>query len=144
MLRRRFLSGFPALAALPGARARRYHVCLTTEALDRDPELPATVQRAGVETIWLCGFLYGHWHYQPRRIREWADRIRRAGLGVEVVHVPLGHPGDSLGAQFGEPPLTPPAHWRQGVRWDATRHWGTSLHAPAVARCCAIACAGVM
>ncbi len=131
MLRRSFLSGFPALALLPGAQTRRYHVCLNTEVLDQTPELLGTVQRAGVDTIWLCGFLYGHWYYTPQKVREWAARIRKAGLGVEVIHVPLGHPGDSLGAKTGEPPLTPPGHWRQGVRLDGTRHWGTSLHAPA-------------
>ncbi|MBI4889775.1 MAG: hypothetical protein HY821_04060 [Acidobacteria bacterium] len=131
MLRRNFLSCFPALTAAPNAKARRYHVCLNTEVLEQNPKLLETVRRAGVDTIWLCGFLYGHWYYTPQKIREWAARIRKAGMGVEVIHVPLGHPGDSLGAKSGEPPLTPPGHWRQGVRLDGTRHWGTSLHAPA-------------
>lgn len=131
MLRRTFLSSFAALPALPAAKARSYHVCLNSEVLDQNPDLLSTVRKAGVDTVWLCGFLYGHWYYKPQRIREWAARIRKAGLGVEIAHVPLGHPGDSLGAKTGEPPLVPPPHWRQAVRPNGTRHWGTSLHPPA-------------
>ncbi len=120
-----------ALSAASPAASRHYHVCLSVDALDKNPELLETIRTAGVQTVWLAGFLYGHWYYTPERVAAWAVRIRKMGMTAEVVHVPLGHPGDSLGAQIGEPPLTPPAHWRQGVKADGTRHWGTSLHAPA-------------
>lgn len=111
---------------------RRFHLCAGPDALDQNPELMETARWAGVETIWLAGFLYGHWYYDPERTKDWAARIRKAGMRAEMIHVPLGHPGDSLGAQNGSPPLIPPGHWRQAVRVDGSRHWGTSLHAPAV------------
>lgn len=118
-------------ASAASVPVRRYHVCLSSTALEREPELIALVKQAGVSTIWLTGFLYGHWHYQPEHIAAAARRIRRAGMEAEIAFVPLGHPGDSLGDKEGEPPLIPPPHWKQCIHADGSRHWGTSLHAPA-------------
>ncbi|MCC6264134.1 MAG: hypothetical protein IT169_11195 [Bryobacterales bacterium] len=135
MNRREFLAA-PLLAApafSAPAMARRYHVCLSSASLERNPELIDLVKQAGVHTIWLTGFLYGHWYYEPARIAAAARRIRKAGMEAEIAFVPLGHPGDSLGDKAGEPPLIPPPHWRQCVHADGSRHWGTSLHAPAAA-----------
>lgn len=129
MRRRDFLSSLSALPSSSGPRT--YHVCLNPDVLDQNPDLLPTVRKAGVHTIWLCGFLYGHWYYTPQRVIDWAARIRRAGLNAEIVFVPLGHPGDSLGAQAGEPPLIPPPHWSKALRPDGSTHWGTSLHPPA-------------
>ena len=42
------------------------------------------------------------------------EALRQAGLETRIVNVPLGHPGDSLGARDGDFPLTPPTHWRLG------------------------------
>lgn len=126
MNRRQFLA-----TALLRQPARRFHLCLPPDALERNPELLQLAKGAGVTTIWLAGFLYGHWYYTPDRIGVMAKKIRQAGINAEVVFVPLGHPGDSLGAKTGEPPLIPPRHWKQCLHADGSRHWGTSLHAPA-------------
>lgn len=138
-LTRRELLGTPLLAApLLAASAaasgpvRRYHVCLSSAALERQPELTSVVKQAGVSTIWLTGFLYGHWYYPPERIAAAARQVRQAGMEAEIAFVPLGHPGDSLGDKEGEPPLIPPPHWKQCIHADGSRHWGTSLHAPAI------------
>lgn len=110
---------------------RRYHLSISEDALDAGPELLNIVRQAGVTDVWVTGFLYGHWHYTPARIEENLKRVAKAGMAAHVCNVPLGHPGDSLGAVAGQPPLTPPPHWKQGVRLDGKRHWGNSLHAPA-------------
>ncbi|MCC7341819.1 MAG: hypothetical protein IT170_12105 [Bryobacterales bacterium] len=135
MHRREFLAAplLTASAFSAPAMGRRYHVCLSSTALERNPELIDLVKQAGVHTIWLTGFLYGHWYYEPARIAAAARSIRKAGMEAEIAFVPLGHPGDSLGDKVGEPPLIPPPHWRQCVHADGSRHWGTSLHAPATA-----------
>jgi len=131
MNRRQFFATPLLLQSAPRA-VRRFHVCLPADALEQTPDLLGLSVNAGVTTIWLAGYLYGHWYYTPERIGAIARKIRRAGIDAEVVFVPLGHPGDSFGAQKGEPPLVPPAHWKQCVHADGSRHWGTSLHAPAV------------
>ena len=110
---------------------RRYHVCLAPDALETDPDLIETVRTAGVSDIWVAGFFYGHWHYSPQRIEAQLRRIEKLGLRAHVVQLPLGHPGDSLGAATGAPPLIPPPHWSRVVRADGRIQWGTSLHEPA-------------
>lgn len=121
---------FLAAAATP-SRARHFHLSVSPEALDADPGLPPLVRASGVTDVWIGAFLYGHWYYTPERIAAQRKTYERAGLRAHVIQVPLGHPGDSLGSVSGQPPLIPPPHWKQGVRADGKRHWGTSLHAPA-------------
>jgi hypothetical protein len=132
MNRRQFLATPSLLMQASTTQVRRFHVCLAPDILERSPEIITLARDAGVSTIWLAGFLYGHWYYTPERLAAMAKKIRAAGMQAEVVFVPLGHPGDSLGAKQGEPPLIPPPHWKQCVHADGSRHWGTSLHAPAV------------
>ncbi len=113
------------------AESRRYHLSLSCDAIEADPDLLGVVQSSGVSDVWLGGFLYGHWYYTPERLRVNLERIRRAGMAAHVVNVPLGHPGDSLGAHTSGMPLIPPPNWRPGTRIDDRTRWGTSLHAPA-------------
>ncbi len=110
---------------------RRFHLCLSLDALDADPTLLDVVKEAGVDTIWLAGFLYGYWHYPIDRLVQWRSMIEKKGMVAHVVNVPLGHPGDALGAMHGDVPITPPTHWKTGVRPDGSQYAGTSLHPPA-------------
>lgn len=111
--------------------ARRYHVCLNPDVLDADPALLEIVRDAGVDTIWLAAFLYGYWPYSRERLSLWRTRIEKLGLSAQIVNVPLGHPGDSLGSMSGNIPLTPPKHWQQAISLDGHPFAGTSLHSPA-------------
>jgi hypothetical protein len=113
------------------AMARQYHVCLSPEAILQDPDFAALLARAGVSCVWLCGFFYGHWPWPLETLTRARDALRLAGLEARVVNVPLGHPGDSLGARDGNFPLTPPSHWRLGSARDGKTYAGTSLHPPA-------------
>jgi hypothetical protein len=133
MKRRTFLQSFAfGAAATSHARERTYHVCLSPDALDADPDLLKVVQAAGVNAVWLPGFFYGYWPYSLDRIQTWRRRIEKLGMEAHVANVPLGHPGDSLGAMHGEVPLTPPRRWKMGVAADGRSFSGTSLHPPAV------------
>ena len=119
------------LNAVPEAAPRRYHLSLSPDGIDADPDLLGIVRQSGVSDVWTTGFLYGHWYYTPERIQQNLDRIRRAGMAAHIVDVALGHPGDSLGSPSAAMPLIPPAHWRPGTRIDGRTRWGTSLHPPA-------------
>ncbi|HEY5913109.1 MAG TPA: hypothetical protein VJA21_21170, partial [Verrucomicrobiae bacterium] len=112
---------------------REYHVCLSPAAVLQDPPFVDTLARAGVSCVWLAGFFYGHWPWSMESLSKARDVLRRAGLQARIVSVPLGHPGDSLGARDGTFPLTPPSHWRLGTAADGKRYSGTSLHEPATA-----------
>lgn len=137
--RRVLLTGAAAAAPLMTAaqpsgdakRARRFEVCLSPDALRADPGLLETVANAGVGAVWLTGFLYGYWPYPLEENRRYAAQARALGMDAHMVNVPLGHPGDSLGAMNGDVPLTPPRHWRLGVRTGGSTFAGTSLHPPA-------------
>jgi len=119
-------------ASSPDAgRRRRFHVCLSPEALRRDPELLDVVARAGVLEVWIAAFFYGHWPWPLEEVVRWAREAEKRGLRASVTNVPLGHPGDSLGSSDQGFPLTPPRHWRLAVRPDGSTFAGTSLHAPA-------------
>jgi hypothetical protein len=122
-------------SAIPPAK-RTYHLSISTEALDADPELLSIISAAGVTDVWIAGFLYGHWYYSLEKIRPWRERIEKQGMAAHVINVPLGHPGDSLGSSSGQVPLTPPRHWKMAVLPDGHTYCGTSLHDPATAENC--------
>lgn len=110
---------------------RSYHLSISPEALDADPELLSVVQDAGVTDLWITGFLYGYWHFSPEEIQSWRKRIESQGMAAHVINVPLGHPGDALGSKSGRMMTTPPKHWKPAVTFDGKPYCGTSLHPPA-------------
>lgn len=122
---------FVGLAQPRPSRRRDYHVCLAPPIIEREPELLDIVRAAGVDTVWLAGFFYGFRPYPTEQIVKAQQLAARAGLRAELITIPLGHPGDSLGSRDGDFPLTPPQHWQRGERFDGKRFAGTSLHAPA-------------
>lgn len=146
MSRRTFLRGCGAIASVPllgtvmaeGASAvgRKYHLSISCDALQADPEVLELTHHAGVTDVWLTGFLYGHWYYPLEKTKLWRQRIERQGMAAHLINVPLGHPGDSLGSMSGNVPLTPPRQWRLGMRPDGTTYAGTSLHPPATEENC--------
>jgi hypothetical protein len=127
------LAQSPRLFGTEQQPSRQYHVCLGPDAIERDPDLLPAVRRAGVGTVWLGGFFYGHWPCPLERLQAARAKIERLGMAAQVINVPLGHPGDSLGATDGSFPLTPPPHWKLGSRPEGKTYAGTSLHQPATA-----------
>lgn len=122
----------PAQAtAHPRSPVRSFDVCLVPPLVVGDPELVETVRQAGIRTVWLAGYFYGHRPYPEELLRQARATLARAGLDSQLITVPLGHPGDSLGSSDGDFPLTPPRHWQMAERPDGRRFAGTSLHSPA-------------
>ena len=124
--------GFP-LRAESTAAGRSYHVCLSAAIVENEPLLLDKVREAGVSAVWLASFFYGHEPFPLAQLQSARRKVERAGMQAHLINIPLGHPGDSLGAKDGDFPLTPPAHWRPGMRPDGKTFVGTSLHAPATA-----------
>jgi hypothetical protein len=116
---------------------RRFHASLSADALKLYPDLPRVVAEAGLTDVWVAGFLYGGWYRDPQQMREVARAFEAEGLTVHGINVPLGHPGNALGAVDDIQLLTPPAHWHMAKAADGTLFSGTSLHAPAVEENCA-------
>ena len=57
------------------AESRHYHLSLSCDAIEADPDLLDVVQRSGVSDVWLGGFLYGHWYYTLERLQVNLERI---------------------------------------------------------------------
>jgi hypothetical protein len=121
---------WPAAPAKP-LSARSYHVCAAPQVLETNPELLRVFSDAGIGHVWMAGFFYGYWPVEPEVIQRWMRRVEDAGMAPHVINIPLGHPGDSLGAPDDSVALAPPNHWRMAVRPDGSTYSGTSLHAPA-------------
>lgn len=126
-----FFPSFPSIAKNISSPPRKYHVSISLDALEHEPELFEIFKNAGVSAVWIGGYFYGHWYYKPEAIKAWKEKFENAGIPAYVINVPLGHPGDSLGSYSGDVPLTPPTQWKPGVSYDMTMYAGTSLHPPA-------------
>jgi hypothetical protein len=122
----------PGLASTTRA-GRDFHVCLAPPIVTSDEELVETVRQAGVSTVWLAGFLYGNKPYTDELIQRAHAVVERAGMRPELITVPLGHPGNSLGLPDGN---SPPSHWHSARRPDGKEFVGTSIHPPATAENC--------
>jgi hypothetical protein len=117
--------------AFAQSATRSFHVCAAPQVLETNPELLRVFSDAGVGHVWMAGFFYGYWPVEPDVIKKWMRRVEDAGMAPHVINIPLGHPGDSLGAPDDSVALAPPNHWRMAVRPDGSTYSGTSLHAPA-------------
>jgi hypothetical protein len=110
---------------------RQYHVSLSAQAVVEDPDLPSLMAQAGVSCVWLGGFFYGYWPWPIDSLVQARGILRSKGIETQIVNVPLGHPGDSLGARDGNFPLTPPASWKLACHPNGKTYAGTSVHPPA-------------
>jgi hypothetical protein len=115
---------------------RRYHLSISTDALEADAELLEIVRRAGVTDVWLPAFLFGHWYYSLEKTRPWRQRVQEHGMAAHLIDVPLGHPGDALGSMSGRVPTAPPQRWKAAVAPNGSSYVGTSLHPPATHENC--------
>ena len=126
--------------AAPDQHNRKFHLTLSEDALDKDPELLHIVQNAGITDIWLIGFLYGHWHFSLDRIRHWQEQVHGLGMNAHILNVPLGHPAyERPVLQPGDvcvvPPefWRPPDHWKSGTTVEGKTFYGVGVHPPATA-----------
>lgn len=110
----------------------KFHLSIFPDALENDPDILGVVRNAGVDELWICGYLFGHRYCDIDRIQRIQQQIKSAGMLCNIINVPLGHPGDALQAESSTVPVAPPQTWKMAVKWDGTRYCGTSIHPPAV------------
>ncbi len=122
---------FIPLHADASSETRKYHVSISIDALEHEPELLGIFKQSGVSAVWIGGYFYGHWYYKPEQIYAWKNKFESIGIPAYVINVPLGHPGDSLGSYSGNLPLTPPESWKLAIDHKGKKFAGTSLHPPA-------------
>ncbi len=121
----------PSASAATSPGKRQYNLSISIEALEKEPERLEVFAKAGGTHVWLPGFFYGYWPMPLEKVCAWRKRAQDMGLDAQMINIPLGHPGDSLGSSDGDFPLTGPKHWKTAQLPDGQRYAGTSLHAPA-------------
>ena len=115
----------PATASTKG-RYRSFSLCTNTGALNSHPEFFDLIVNSGVTDIWMPLFLNGYWAYPMEDILRWKGRFEKRGIEVQILTVPLGHPGNALGGAF-DFEITP-QNWPRGVDIDGNKYSGTSVH----------------
>lgn len=113
-------------------KTRYYHVCMAPDILLANPAYVRAFTNAGIDKVWLTGFMYGYWYSKAPVLRKARRLLNDAGIETGIVNVPLGHPGDSLGSSTGDVPLTPPAHWQMKTTVNGKQVSGTHIFPLAV------------
>ena len=118
---------------------KTFHLAVSSDILDNNPDIFDIILRSGITGIWLTGFVNGYWYYPDERIAYWRERFLKRGVSVHIIHVPLGHPFDlssptaagALGID-GEIPNITPKHWMKKTNIDGSSYSGVSIHPPAI------------
>ena len=120
------IAGFIPAAKSMKSGPRTFSLCTNTATLGSNPGFFDLIVNSGVTDVWMPLFLNGYWAYTIEDIQLWKERFEKKGINVQIVTVPLGHPGNSLG---GLPEYeSTPKHWPRGVDLDGNKYSGTSLH----------------
>ena len=83
-----------------------------------NPEFPARLRwmsEAGVDTLWLYGFHYGHYDSEAEQVYQAKRRLEEMGFGTGVISLPVGHPGNSLNPNDPDVQLAISKNWRYRV-----------------------------
>lgn len=117
--------GFPGISSAAEEKGgiRKFHFSLSGGAPDVEPELLEIIRGAGVSTAWLPGYNTGNWWVSPDEFTRLEKTIRAAGMDVQAINIPLGHPSSSVeNPAFGHP----------ATRADGSKYTGTSIHSEAM------------
>ncbi len=105
---------------------RSFSLCTNTATLNSNPDFFDLIVNSGVNVVWMPLFLNGYFPYPIEDIQQWKGRFEKKGVEVQILTVPLGHPGNSLG---GLPEFeSTPKNWPRGVDIEGNKYSGTSLH----------------
>ena len=106
--------------------SRSFGLCVNTKTLNSFPDYINIISSSGINEVWMPLFINGYWPYPMEDILLWKERFERKGIAVNMVSVPFGHPGGSLGdAQNYD--ITP-QYWPRRVDIDGNKFSGTSVH----------------
>ena len=130
------LAGFSPAPSPKSGKTRRFSLCTSTEILNKNPEFFHLIVESGVTDVWMPMFLTGYWPYPMEDLLLWKDRFAGKGVEAQIISIPLGHPGNSLG---GLPEYeSTPKSWPRGVDIDGNKYSGTSVHPLITQENCAV------
>ena len=120
------LVGYTPATVSGNGKCRSFSLCTNTETLNKNPGFFNLIVSSGVTDVWMPLFLSGYWPYPMDDILLWKGLFEKKGVEVQILTVPLGHPGNSLG---GLPEFeSTPKNWPRGVDIDGNKYSGTSVH----------------
>ena len=76
---------------------RSFGLCVNTKTLNTYPDFLNLIADSGITGVWMPLFINGYWPYPIEDVLIWKERFEKKGIGVNIVSVPFGHPGGSLG-----------------------------------------------
>lgn len=79
------------------------------------PERLERMKKAGVDSLWLAGYMYGHYDSDEETLFRAKKRLEEEGMRVGVISLPVGHPGNALNPDDPTLDLRIPDHWHYRV-----------------------------
>ena len=105
---------------------RNFGLCVNTQTLNNNPDFINTISSSGITDVWMPYFINGYYPYPIEDILLWKKRFEKKGIAVNMVSVPFGHPGGSLGDSQNYD-ITPQT-WPRRIDIDGKKFSGTSVH----------------
>lgn len=105
---------------------RSFGLCVNTKTLNSCPDFINIISSSGINQVWIPLFINGYWPYPIEDVLLWKERFEKKGIAVNILSVPFGHPGGSLGSSQNLD-ITP-EYWHRRVDVDGNKYSGTSVH----------------
>ena len=112
---------------------RQFHISMSTESIEKYPDLPSIARDAGITDVWIGAAFFAKLRRPAADLRKQADMIEKLGMKAHLITLPLGHPSDPVGTAENPAARSAPSHWKNGCTYEGTLYSGTSIHSPAVA-----------
>lgn len=87
------------------------------------PERLDRMKKAGVDSLWLAGFMYGRPASDEETLLQAKKRLEEEGLRVGVISLPVGHPGNSLNPDDPTLDLSIAPSWRYRVNKNGEKEY---------------------
>jgi hypothetical protein len=105
---------------------RSFGLCVNTKTLNSHPDFINLIANSGITDVWMPLFINGYWPYPVEDVLGWKERFEKKGISVNIVSVPFGHPGGSLGDSQNYD-ITP-GYWPRRIDIEGNKFSGTSVH----------------
>jgi hypothetical protein len=105
---------------------RSFGLCTNTKTLNSHPDFLNLIADSGITDVWMPLFINGYWPYPIEDVLIWKERFEKKGIAVNIVSVPFGHPGGSLGDSQNYD-ITPD-YWPRRIDIEGNKYSGTSVH----------------
>jgi len=108
------------------SKYRNFGLCVNTKTLNSYPDFINIISSSGINEVWIPLFINGYWPYPIGDVLLWKERFEGKGIAVNILSVPFGHPGGSLGDSRNLD-ITP-EYWPKRIDIEGNKYSGTSVH----------------